>query len=195
MEGRKYKVYLLSLLFTLVSWNSVYAQLNSLKKGDKIKVWALALYNKSIVGQFTDRNDDIITVVSNNEFTLIPLAAVNKIQISTGKKRCHFRGAGIGALIGTVSFGLVSLASNLGEEKCTLGEGCSGHTKFGTEMGYIMMPVVGAVFGTVIGFVVGSLYKTDKWETISLEGIDIQSSYINPDKRYPVLEFRLALHH
>ena len=85
-------------------------------------------------------------------------ADVTRLEVSTGRRRHTWRGAGIGALVGVTSGAFVGYAS--GDD--------GGWCCFTAEAKAVMTGVGLGGLGAVIGAVVGSLTRSDRWISVPL---------------------------
>jgi len=101
-----------------------------------------------------------LTPDRSGEMATIPWATVSKIEVSRGTKSKLWLGAGIGFAVGFVPM----FAS------CTAG-GCGDMEDYGACcIGYGSLAGLG---GALLGALVGSAFKTERWEELPLESVRI----------------------
>jgi hypothetical protein len=100
-----------------------------------------------------------LTPDRSEDMTAIPLAAVSTIEVSHGSTKSKlWLGSGIGFAVGFVPMFAA----------CTAG-GCGDQEDYGACcIGYGSLAGLG---GALLGALVGSAFKTERWEELPLEGV------------------------
>ncbi|MGH7702236.1 MAG: hypothetical protein ACREMO_04045 [Gemmatimonadales bacterium] len=83
----------------------------------------------------------------------VPVAAIQRLEVSNGKKTRFWHGAGIGALVG------VFVGVAIGDAAASPYDGYASIVQAGGG-------ILGALSGGLIGGVFGSISHTDRWENL-----------------------------
>jgi hypothetical protein len=150
----------LALVTTLVAVPAGLAQAPSLTPGARIRMSALGYEIKNRPGTLVRVTPDSLTIDfrRNAPPVTVPLDALTRLDVSTGKRRQagFWRGAGIGFLITGAIVGAVALSAR----EC--GEDC--------QVPLLIYGGSGLVLGTVLGGIIGARKAPDRWEAVLLRG-------------------------
>ena len=151
-------IILLTLLFFPKS--ELFAQLDSLSQGDRIRVTASKYFYKPVTAIFEKRHSDSLFFSMNTRVFSIPIQYLQKIEVSKGKER-H---TGTGLILGAVFGGLV-----LGISMKIAEQNAEGYGKIGYP-GFWGGFASGALLGGGLGALIGYQIKSDKWKEITING-------------------------
>ena len=158
------------LLSVLTLAVDVQAQPFILKAGERIRVFAPAINPGPVVGQVSALTAESLVLVTKKrglKQLTIPLHAIERVDVSRGLRRHTRTGALIGALIGGV--GWVALSSTvLFDPSCR--EDRDAANRCGAIFALLLYgtPFVSAA-GALVGAWGGSLIRTERWRTLSLQ--------------------------
>jgi hypothetical protein len=148
----------LGLLSALIAVPGVVAQATSLTPGARIRVSAPSREIQNRPGTLVRVTPDSLTIDfrRNAGPVTVPLDALSRLDVSTGKRRQagFWRGAGIGFLITGAIVGATVLATR------DCGEDC--------QVPLLIYGGSGLVLGTIVGGVIGSRRAPDRWEAFPL---------------------------
>ncbi|MFL5633679.1 MAG: hypothetical protein ACJ78J_06190 [Gemmatimonadaceae bacterium] len=146
----------------------VFVALPATISGQNVTLNALSLQSgvhARILGPASDSKYIVITVASATpdtlHYSLVPniekslsWRGIDRMEVSTGRHRHFWRGAGIGFL-GGMTGGVIAGAQDKTEMRglYTVGGG-----------------IVGGLFGAVVGGVLGLTYASESWRSVSLPG-------------------------
>lgn len=140
--------------------------------GQRVRVTTIRWFATRDVGNVTAVSGDSVVLRAGSRRLALPLDAVLKVEISRGRRGSHvLAGLGKGALIGTITGGLLGLASSVD---------CSG---WGCGLALIVLPPVGAVIGATIGGVSGAVSHPEIWEPVPLDSLRRLRIGIVPQQR------------
>jgi hypothetical protein len=106
------------------------------------------------------RNDTLLIFTKENrDTTAVPLNAVRRFEVSTRRDSHAVKGAALGLAIGAIS-GL-AIAAAVGPPRA---DGPFAGSNTAQAVG--IFGGVGALAGSAVGAVVGSLFRTDRWEPV-----------------------------
>jgi hypothetical protein len=105
---------------------------------------------------------DTIRIVLNDEATErpVPIDSVTRFEVCTGLHSHPWRGAGIGFLSGVLLGGIIGGATREGD--------------IATEHAILIGAGFFGLVGTVVGAGVGALTKTERWEEVPLDQLQVQ---------------------
>ncbi len=165
-------------IFTLVAmftFTQVYdgsaQEKSSLLPDARVRVWAPGFNSKHVTGTILTVVADTLRlgVADQTNPLLIPIASINKIEATKGKKSKIVTGAAVGFLVGAGIGAIIGVVGHTGE--------CSDAPFGCMTMGQEVL-IVGGVFsipGLVLGTVIGAITKVDRWEELSLDRIRLES--------------------
>ena len=151
----------LAAVLMLVPLGTAAAQVVQPRSGDRVRVTAMSSGLQNRAARVLDvRRDTLVLQLAPAETLAVALAGVNRLDVSTGRRRYTMRGATIGSLIGVTSGVVIGFASgddppdafwqtSAGEKAAIAGVGLG-------------------VVGLVIGGVVGALTVADRWTAVPL---------------------------
>jgi len=141
----------------------------SVEAGTRVRVTAPFVLSDRIEGSVTQVADGTLQVSTSGGLVDVPLANLQKLEVSLGEKA----NAGRGALYGTAIGGLAGLALGLieGGTECAPGAFLCTETSAGQVAG--MGLLTGAALGAGVGAIVGALVKTEKWETVPVSALSL----------------------
>jgi len=135
--------------------------------GVRVRVSRLGNVPRVVCTVLALKADTLVLDAEDRVETLeVPLALVEKVEISRGKKSNTAGGAIAGGLFGAVLG--AACASGPG------GYGCGG-----SDAEYVALATIAA--GTGIGALIGAAIKTDRWEQVPLDDIRVGLSPVTPD--------------
>jgi hypothetical protein len=147
----------------LIPLGSAKAQTFQPRSGDRVRITAPTY-------TLTNQTADVVSVRSDSLFlqlagdgmvamVAVPITAVSRLDVSTGRRRHTLQGAGIGALVGAGSGMLIGFAS---------GDDEPGFLAFTAgEKAALGGAVLGGA-GLLLGAIVGTLNVTDRWASVPL---------------------------
>lgn len=154
-----------SMMMVLLAWSSqTKAQIQGIKRGDRVKVAAPVMQDKSIKGTVAENTDSVLVVGTEQYVKTIPHAFITDLSISNGQRRSLGRGLLIGLGTGALGGGLVGAMTYT---ECTE-EGFLACAFRPTSSGeaFAMGAVSGGVVGLVSGGIIGALVKRDRWQRV-----------------------------
>ncbi len=153
----------LIILIFLISFfcanQQVYAQLDSLSNGDRIRITATKYFLQPTIATFEKLHSDSLFFNINNRKLAIPVNLIKKLEVSTKQKRNTVAGIIAGSLVG----GLILGVAMHSEEQQSEGFGKVGQPGFWGGF------ASGALLGGGVGALIGSQVKSEKWEQISIK--------------------------
>ncbi|KPK78488.1 MAG: hypothetical protein AMS25_15105 [Gemmatimonas sp. SM23_52] len=160
------RIALLAAALVLVASADVLAQqARPVAPGDRLRITAPSIVGERLVGTVAELRPDALVLEPEDqlEAVLVPLAAVNKLELSRSKASNVGRGALAGGLFGA-GVGLVVGIAALGEEGGGLdigvGELISGALVLGG-------------FGAAMGMLLEATAALERWETVPLDRIRV----------------------
>lgn len=149
------------LFLFMAQTNTVYAQIESLSKGDHVKITAPAVSLNYITGDIKEISDRGILLYGSSDEILFN--AIDRLEVGKFKRRT-WRGALIGSATGGLLLGTISMAAN---EPCSSDEWCI--LDFSDGEAFLIGAVVGGVPGLLIGGIIGSTIEGVDWKPIKIE--------------------------
>lgn len=156
----------------------LFAQQGSLvAPGDRVRVSRLGSVPPLVCTVLALKADTLVLDAEDRVAPLeVPLALVEKVEVSHGKKSRIGTGAIVGGLTGALLGALGSLAW-----------GDAG--SLGSDAGVAILASTAA--GTGIGALIGAATKTDRWEEVPLTDIRVGLSPVTPDGVAVSVAYRL----
>lgn len=150
----------------------LFAQLGSpVAPGDRVRVSRIGNVPRVVCTVLALKADTLVLDAEDRVETLeVPLALVQKVEISRGKKSNTGWGAIAGGLIG-------ALLGAAGASSWT--DPWSGESGWGSDAGVVVLGVTAA--GAGIGALIGAATKTDRWEEVPLDDIRVGLSPVAPN--------------
>lgn len=151
----------LCVILTVFMISSAKAQVNRVEVGDRVRVTAPFVDPmERIKGTVSEMSGSVLVLSKRDSLIYISDSLIQKLEVSTGKKRVIAEGVLIGALTGTMVFGAISAIIN---DSCSPFESnCSSARSNGDA--FVSGGTVGLLAGTVAGAVSGFFIKIDVWE-------------------------------
>ena len=144
------------LIFVFFPVKKFFAQLDSLSKGDRIRITYQEYLYKPTICSFEKVVRDSLIVGMHNKIFPIPLERIQKIEICKNKERNTVTGIIIGSVIGGLALGITMH---------TVGKDKEGFSKVG-QLGFWGGFASGLIIGGSIGALIGYNTYTDKWSEI-----------------------------
>lgn len=133
------------------------AQSTELPQGARVRVDAGPVLTGAFVGA---RNDTLLIVTTGtHDTTAVPLNAVRTFDVSTRRTGHAIKGAALGLAIGAISG--FAIAAAVGSPRA---DGPFAGSNAAQSVG--IFGGVGALAGSAVGAVVGSLFRTERWERV-----------------------------
>ena len=141
------------------------------KVGDRVRVTVpdMGVRNRDGTLQLLDADSLVMRPNGGPSRLVIPLASLTRFEVHRGEKSQTGKGAGIGFAIGAVGgivFGVAASEGLKGSRTGICDEGC---IPAAVAVGVVGFGGVGALLGALVG----SSFKTDRWEEISLDQIRV----------------------
>lgn len=155
----KVLIILISLISFFCANEKLYAQLDSLSNGDRIRITATKYFFQPTIATFEKLHSDSLFLNINNRTLAIPVNLIKKLEVSKKQKRNTITGIIVGSLAGGVVLGIAMHF----EEQQAEGFGKVGQPGFWGGFAY------GALLGGGVGALIGSQVKSEKWEQISIK--------------------------
>ena len=155
----KVLIILISLILFFCANQQVYAQLDSLSSGDRIRITATKYFFQPTIATFEKLHSDSLFININKRTLAIPVNLIKKLEVSKKQKRNMITGMIVGSLAGGVVLGI---AMHFEEQNA------EGFGKVG-QPGFWGGFATGVLLGGSIGALVGSQLKSEKWEQISIK--------------------------
>ncbi len=174
---------LLILLLAGAARSAAVAQAGGpLQPGQRMRVRSTVAHTAELVGVFEGVRADTLMVRDDDRSvaTAVPLATVDRLQVSRGRHSHWMTGAAIGFAVGAVTGVIVGVAGH-NDTDWLIGSGASAF------LGAVLLAPIGAGTGPVVGLLV----RTERWQTVPLDGIG-PGSPAGPDGRLGV-GVRLAI--
>ena len=133
------------------------AQSTELSHGRRVRVD----FGPVLAGVFVGaRSDSLLIMTQGNRDTIaVPLNAVRRFDVSTGRNGHTVKGAALGLAVGAISG--FAIAAAIGSPRA---DGPFAGSNTAQAVG--IFGGVGALAGSAVGAVVGSLFRTDRWEPV-----------------------------
>jgi hypothetical protein len=135
-----------------------------LKAGDRIRIWAADLSEKT-VGRVVEAGPDFLRlqVKGRTGPVAVPLAAVTRLERSLGRRSSAGKGALIGTVVGTGLGAALVMASLRSDSDC---DGpCTPYAIIAASA------IVGA--GALVGAFSGAVIKTERWESVGVGRVGV----------------------
>ncbi len=150
----KYFGFLIAFLLPLVWGSVVVSQDLTLAPGARVRVTAQDLNISRSIGEVERVDPDTLVINLETSQMAIPMAAVQRIDISRGLKSNTLKGTLYGALAGGLAFGTVA------------GVLIEGDDFWG--LGVFIYAVSGLAAGAGLGALIGSGWHTEHWNQVPL---------------------------
>ena len=144
----------------LIPFSSAAAQTLQARAGDRVRVTAPPSGLANQIARVESVRNDTLVLQLKNETRSVPIAALSRLDVSTGRHRHTLQGAGIGGLGGAALGAISGYASGDDDPNQFLAMTAGGKAALGAVL-------IGGV-GLVVGSVVGALHVTDQWTTLPL---------------------------
>jgi hypothetical protein len=133
--------------------------------GSRIRITERGARSDALSGTvITMRADSVVMRLDNNaRRSSFALAGLSRFEVSEGKKGHANAGGGIGFLIGA------GIGALIGSISTTGGDHLEGAASVMAGSG------IGAVVGTFVGAAIGAKHKTEKWVDVEVESISISA--------------------
>lgn len=134
-------------------------QAESLRSGSRVRISAPSVSSRPLSGTvFFAEGDTLFLDRKHRPGAVIPMSAVESIEISRGRDhwRGALQGAGIGAAVGGVAFGVAAVSSG--------GWSCD-YCLYGNSL--VTGFIIGAVYVGVPSGLIGGLVGAERWERIA----------------------------
>jgi hypothetical protein len=180
-EVQMRRAVLIGVVLAGVAWSGARAQAPaSVQPGQRVRVRSTIAYVREVTGVVQTIGPDTLLVRDDDRSvaTAIPLATVDRLQVSHGRRSHWMTGAALGFGVGAATGAAIGAAS---------GSDWLFTSSENAFLGAILFAPIGAATGVLVGLMV----KTERWETISLDGVAPTVSR-GPDGRFSV-GLRLAL--
>ncbi len=173
-----------SLLALLSAVQGRAEETNSVATGDRVRVLAPRVAERSIIGTLlgTKGDDLILDAAGSPDRVVVPRAAIAKLEVSRGR-RSRASGALVGGIVGAAAGGIIVAAAHKKSPlHCPSSDfGCA----LGAAMGESLVEVGSVVGGLFVGAVVGSLAGVavsprEKWQIVSTERLSISLAAPGP---------------
>lgn len=171
------------------------AQMQSIKEGDRVRIYAPTVSKRAVTGMIDSISPSAIAVMTKKSTVVIPNTSISRLSVSRGKKRNIGKGIGIGAVSGGLILGITTLATNPPPDQCgSDSELFCGTFEISDGEAFTIGAVLGVLAGGAIGAIVGAATQTDRWEKIPVKvSIEMAPSYTDLFKVNPTVSFRLSL--
>lgn len=142
------------------------AQIKGVKEGDQIRITAPSVSDNKITGIILNISKSMIRISNENyqypelKWIDIPLESIDQLEVRKTVRKTG-RGALVGAGIGGVTLGILTMASN---EPCEPDEWC--FIEFSDGEAFLMGAALGGLAGALTGAIVGSTIKTVGWKQV-----------------------------
>jgi hypothetical protein len=143
-----------------------------LEVGDRVRVTAPDVSRFPLVGIYAglQYQNEAVELLIDETRSKVPLAQIEKIELSTGKGSRAWLGAGVGFFVFGIGGGLAA------EALCTWGPGPTAplvgenheSTRSCSTAEAAGVGVLTGLVGAGLGALVGSAFKSDKWEPLEL---------------------------
>ncbi len=116
------------------------------------------------VGRIVRWVPDSLTLKPEDDLpVVVPVASINRLEGSRGRKSNSAEGAGIGLLVGAATGAIIGLASDTD---------CGGFGPCGAEEVAALAVVFGGL-GGVIGLIIGASTTTERWVEVPLDRLRV----------------------
>lgn len=131
--------------------------------GDRVRVTAPFVDPmERIKGTISEMSGSVLVLSNKDSLIYISDSLIQNLEVSTGKKRVIGEGLLIGAVTGTVLFGVISAIIN---DPCRPTENnCSATRTRSNGDAFVSGGTMGLLAGSVAGIVSGFFIKIDDWE-------------------------------
>ncbi len=153
--GKKFWLLIFAIGLMSVLPSNVQGQIEGVKNGDRVKIFA-TVNERPIKGTVTSLSPTVLTVVLKDTTLLLPYAVIQKMEISSGKKRNFGKGALIGSVMGGLMLGGMAAYK---KQHCNDDEWCF-------NPGFVGGFKAGAIYGGILGGFIGIMSKSDRWEEV-----------------------------
>lgn len=180
-----------TFLFIIIFVPDTYAQIDQLRVGDRVRITAPLVQSSKIKGFVTELDKSVLVLSVNGSSFYISESLIQNLETSNGKKRVVGRGLVMGAVAGTMMFGLLASFTN---NACGFSEDCILANRNGEA--FLSGATAGLIIGGVAGSVAGFIIKVDDWERVRFRiAMEITSDPSNFNKKTasPTLSFRFSL--
>lgn len=177
--------------------NPAQAQIDSLKKGDRVKLIAPSVSGKALIGNIVMRSPSVTYLFRFRDDSTyhIPNSSIEHLSISRGKKRRTLRGAVIGAASGGLLLGIVAVATNPEPDPCDEDPYfLCGAFEFSDTEAFGIGALVGGVVGAAAGAIIGTFVRADRWERVSLDiSMGGMPFYKEEYSLHPIVSFQIPV--
>lgn len=157
------RVMLLGVVFAGLAWSAAAAQAQTpLQPGQRVRVRSTVAHTPEVAGVFEGVRGDSLMVRDDDRSvaTAVPLATVDRLQVSRGRHSHWITGAAIGFAVGAAT-GVIAGVAGHNDADWLFSSGASAF------LGAVLLAPVGAVTGLVVGLMV----RTERWQTVPLDDI------------------------
>jgi hypothetical protein len=130
--------------------------------GQRVRFETLTQPRRTATVVDTEADAIVVSLRGGREIVRVPLADVQRLEVSAGR-RTH---ASQGALLGTIAGGV--LGGLAGASGCFQAEDCDGGTFAAIGA------VIGGTLSGLLGAGVGALCQTEKWERVDTRHVQLQ---------------------
>ncbi len=181
----------LVVLFVMFTLSKItFAQVNTLKKGDRIKLSAPSVSKKPLVGTFMTRSNTLTVLYRSKDDSTYYIinTLIDRIYISSGKKRNTGRGALIGAVSGGLILGITASVTN-SEIETKIDPDISGGFEY-----VVVGAAIGILGGGAVGAIIGAINQTEQWERMPVQiSMGITPTHKKEYAFSPMLSLRLPI--
>jgi hypothetical protein len=133
----------------------------ALVTGDRVRVTLIAREPQPVIGSVLELPKDELVLVAEPDSSrrAIPLAAIEKLEVSRGRQSSALKGAAWGALIFAIPGAVLGASAGGVEDETAAETSIAGAAAAGFA--------VGAVIGAGVGALLGSFGHHEKWKEVS----------------------------
>ncbi len=154
------------------SADELYAQPDSIYKGDTIRVTAPNYIGGRVVGKLMGIRNDSLQLHVYKRKLFIPLYQIVKLEVARGEKRNAKKGFVIGALGGGLGLGTIAAIGASGEQ--------DGWFVLTPGQAFVSGFLGGSLIGGLTGAIIGSGIESTRWVKIRLEGLSMRERKTTP---------------
>jgi len=160
------------IAFLGFSTNGIYAQPDSIYKGDTVRVTAPNFLDTRIVGKFIGLRNDSLQVHTYKQDFFIPLRRITKLEVALGKKSNAEKGLIIGALVGGLGLGIIAAIAVSDKQ---------GLWFLPTpSQAFLGVFPFGSLIGGLTGAIIGSVIESTRWVKVPLKGLSVGKRKTTP---------------
>ena len=160
------------IAFLGFSTNGIYAQPDSIYKGDSVRVTAPNFLDTRIVGKLMGLRNDSLQVHTYKQDFFIPLCRITKLEVALGKKSNTEKGLIIGALVGGIGLAII-LAIAVSDKQ---DEWFMPTPSEAFRAGFLF----GSLLGGLAGAIIGSGIESTRWVKVPLKGLSVGERKTTP---------------